>query len=627
MASAYLVLALTLNAFALTIGENAFIQASAISSDTIDEDLRTELSKLRDTHHGHGERVERLEVALRPMFNALPKVRGNHLEHSVVRYALHRLMSGQFGWFMKGLEAVHDPNKQNQTFREMMEWVPDHLQDVLEKQVGNSGFGFPELVAVAATLEDLVHTEAIGRLGALYDLYGIPRDTPLDATKADGMLDSFIVVYTKGGNWTAVEAEEAARRTNNFRHNHKAWSWIEPWLRSLRAEMSKKLGGDDATFSYANMSTMVEQIGQGYASGFQKDCAGMKSALMGMEDVMPGRVLLSEFYAKALVSRWAFTEKAEYLRALGALDENDAAKPRVILPNYVASRPQCLEPSGFYAVCCPNECEGLFSHLEREVGEPTGSPEKISKIVAGLSTPTVEAPRSLSDSLLRRLDQVADANGGKVPLHGRLFAQWMHHAFPRECAYPHTSGATSPQTPDEWMKQNGQGSSQATEEEMVCYVDGPCAGGAAAPGTEHAHPDSDIVELPWSDAEELLVPMDMMVDPRKVLANMQAFNSLLRSLVLSAMVFGLAARAKLPELDMIIRPQKVPRANSFQSMMTLALLAIPLLIMTGDYFLGFGVLNELPLYGLCWGLVLLIGLRHAKSSNRGQSEWDAKWMV
>ena len=27
-------------------------------------------------------------------------------------------------------------------------------------------------------------------------------------------------------------------------------------------------------------------------------------------------------------------------------------------------------------------------------------------------------------------------NGGEVPLHGLLFAQWLHYAFPNECPHP-----------------------------------------------------------------------------------------------------------------------------------------------------------------------------------------------
>lgn len=49
-----------------------------------------------------------------------------------------------------------------------------------------------------------------------------------------------------------------------------------------------------------------------------------------------------------------------------------------------------------------------------------------------MASDTVAAPRELSEGLRVRLQEVAALHGGKVPIHGRLFAQWMHHAFPRE---------------------------------------------------------------------------------------------------------------------------------------------------------------------------------------------------
>ena len=60
--------------------------------------------------------------------------------------------------------------------------------------------------------------------------------------------------------------------------------------------------------------------------------------------------------------------------------------------------------------------------------------------MANLSSSTVQAPRNLSQTLLRRLDEIALGHDGTVVLHSRLFAQWMHQAFPRECPYPHVTG-------------------------------------------------------------------------------------------------------------------------------------------------------------------------------------------
>merc|ERR1712083_252700 len=81
---------------------------------------------------------------------------------------------------------------------------------------------------------------------------------------------------------------------------------------------------------------------------------------------------------------------------------------------------------------------------------------------------TVPGNRSLPAWLLGRLEEVATHHGGLVPLHGRLFAQWMHHAYPRECRYPHVSGTTNPATTRVSAK-NYEGVS-ASEEEMLQYI-------------------------------------------------------------------------------------------------------------------------------------------------------------
>merc|ERR1719346_468205 len=93
--------------------------------------------------------------------------------------------------------------------------------------------------------------------------------------------------------------------------------------------------------------------------------------------------------------------------------------------------------------------------LEREVAAPSASATRIAEIVRRLHSDTVDAPRNLSASLVSRLDEIAEHHDGRVLLHGRLFAQWMHHAFPLECPYPHAAGTTTPLTADEWMDESG----------------------------------------------------------------------------------------------------------------------------------------------------------------------------
>jgi len=119
---------------------------------------------------------------------------------------------------------------------------------------------------------------------------------------------------------------------------------------------------------------------------------------------------------------------------------------------------------------------------------------------AFLSSSSVTAPRKLSQNLLDRLGEIAAQNDGKIPLHGRLFAQWMHHAFPRECPFPHLSGTTNPQSPDEWLESTGE-ETTATDEEMQVHIDM-----SASNTTDITEQEQVMYEtLPWSPEEELLV--------------------------------------------------------------------------------------------------------------------------
>jgi len=86
-----------------------------------------------------------------------------------------------------------------------------------------------------------------------------------------------------------------------------------------------------------------------------------------------------------------------------------------------------------------------------------------------------------------------------VPLHGRLFAQWMHHAYPLECPYPHEQGTTNPQTPAEWSRQTGQTSS-ASEEDMHAQVESD----ACAVNWQGRSECEEAEELPWTGVEELV---------------------------------------------------------------------------------------------------------------------------
>merc|ERR1719171_1688292 len=121
--------------------------------------------------------------------------------------------------------------------------------------------------------------------------------------------------------------------------------------------------------------------------------------------------------------------------------------------------------------------------MEAVIEAPAAPPASILELVANMSTETVEAPRNLSLALVNTLNQVAEVHDGSIPLHSRLFAQWLHYAFPQECPYPHMRGKIAPLTPSEWFDKHGR-ANEVSEDELAETFGQELQG---AEGEEHAY--------------------------------------------------------------------------------------------------------------------------------------------
>jgi hypothetical protein len=263
-----------------------------------------------------------------------------------------------------------------------------------------------------------------------------------------------------------------------------------------------KLGVDrwSMRYSFEDAHSIAGGITRSFQSYWQSECETMKAALVGMDSHSTGRVPLAKFYNTAINGEWRFGESEAYLRELGALDETSRwLGPQVIIPNYLQATSNCIVSRPHYLVCCVNECESLLGDIETSIDAPTALPSTIIAVVSQMSSHTTlddDEPAHLSKALVSQLEQVAKNHGGMVPLHGRLFAQWLHYVFPRECPFPHKVGAVSSATPSEYGDDH-----IATKEDMRKYAS-----------------TADTLEIPvsvgkeelqwmsqWSPEEELIV--------------------------------------------------------------------------------------------------------------------------
>lgn len=435
------------------------------------------------------------------MYASLPKNQHGRLDPVPVRYALHRYFMQKHGWYVNGLGSANGTSDSTTSASIMKDRAPLFIQNMFEQRLEGQGLNQHDLAVFAATLTDLIHNEVSGNLEQVYAALDFPTLGPVTEPEFDMATKAYLLAYMSGGREVVSSMEELPAVERAWDDDYPAWNDTLMWALDLKrtSDLSNQFRLNPfvkRTRTFEKQISFLQEFGHKLGNFQNLECHRLKDLLADMEDEGTGRVPLSRFYRGGLDGDWTFTESVEYLRHVGALDETNPKRMSVVIPNYIQSQSNCLAGSSFYSICCFDECEGLLGHVEKEVRQPSASPSQIAAIVSNLQSDTVYAPRNLSRPLLNRLGDIAKLHGGSVPLHGRLFAQWMHHAYPRECPFPHVIGATNRISPTDWMEAMDVDSAEATEEEMSTLV--------RFEEQDTMTPEAKAEALPWTMAEELV---------------------------------------------------------------------------------------------------------------------------
>jgi len=380
-------------------------------------------------------------------------------------------------------------------------------------------------------------------LQSIYQQLGHPQEVRLSSTDAAQVIDTYMASYILG-----ISPNEATQHQllTTIEESHPTWNQTRQFLRDVEQEVLAK---EASAVSFTEVVRVAEEVAARYGRWQSSDCKAMKVQLMQMQDKAgSGRVRLANFYRGALHGdNWHFSETVEYLRQLGALDETNPSDLRVIIPNYINSPTNCVASSSFYAVCCIDECEDLLRQLESKIGGPSASPDQIIAMISGLPPSSATSGNwTVEEKLVRRLSEVADYHGnGQVPLHGRLFAQWMHYVYPEECSYPQLSGTTLPRRPEEFEEETNQDAT-ATEEEMLRLIQEGHEHRSNASALEEA--DGSCFSM-WVMEEELVVPEASLGGGAPVLESTHLFRLAMRCVAASGAVSSL-----LLTLASLLRP-------------------------------------------------------------------------
>jgi len=453
-----------------------------------------------------------------------------------VRYALHRHFVHTHGWFVVGLEPLGNGWNSSLPIDNVKGKVPAFILSLFEQRMQGMGMGLHDLAAFAATLMDFVHNDAVGDVMELYSALGLDPTAPVSEEAAERVVRGFML-QVLDGQTVARKSEDVDLMESNMREWFPLYEDFKMWVQDTRHTTSheRQRGGLQANdLTVANVVADVQALTDRLFKFQDVECRALKTGLTNLEYKNTGRVLLADFYAAGLRGDFLFVENLDYLRTLGAVDETDPNHPRVIITNFLTSKANCLTESSFHSVCCLDECQSLMGHLERSIAAPEATSARIAELVAKLPSDTVDAPRNLTTSLHTLLGQIADHHGGQIPLHSRLFAQWMHHAYPLECPYPHTAGTTRPLTQDEFMDLTGHDDVTHSEEERIRL-------------SQLQRPAEDApAELPWMQVEEMVVRHRPGLVHSASFSKSRKIAAFAAVIGLAVSVAGYAARALLP---------------------------------------------------------------------------------
>jgi len=458
-------------------------------------------------------RIAIIEELMQPMFKALPKNEYAKLGHASVRYMLHRFFVDQHGWFIEGLYTEGAALNTSSPSHALKDRVPLFVQGLFEKRLGGRGFGIHEMAVLAAVVENSVHQEAQSSLKATYKALGVRESAELDDVQVDMLVQIYMSGFVLNTNMTDVSADFLYRQTGTMREVYPTWPRTQQFFKEVRnGTIGPAVEGQ--TYSYLHVSAIVKQLVDTFGTFHGRQCQGLKTTLTDLEKRgSSGCISLPDFYEKGLKAdtNWLFVENPDYLRQIGVLDETDPKNPKLLSANYINSPTNCLAPTGYYLVCCHNECDDILGQLEQQLGKPAATPKEIIYALrsgSGIAASSLRATNFITPGLRRRLQEVADYHDGRVPIHGRLFAQWLHHVFPHECSYPHLSGAKHPQWVEDFQEESGK-QVQLTDEEMQAWVTNASKTTEGPKAIKTLSADAGSC-APWAAEEELFANIPHM---------------------------------------------------------------------------------------------------------------------
>mmetsp|Transcript_13335 Transcript_13335/g.25151 ORF Transcript_13335/g.25151 Transcript_13335/m.25151 type:complete len:581 (-) Transcript_13335:83-1825(-) len=446
--------------------------------------------------------LAKISAGLQHIFQALPKNDKGRLTPRALRHIVHTYFAREHGWLIRGLEP-HGMSASYSKLHEadiLVDNIPGLATALADKNQCDIGFSFDDSVALTAALERAILDESLDMLDIAYKLNGFSVQDKLTEFALHSVLTSYLLIYESGAEMknTSMEVHQAFKK--QAEKSVDSWPWIVDFERDsvfnfMYEQRHRSNPFKSWEFSFQSVTRIVDVMTKKYGKWQNRECSEMKDVLVGITGDASGKVPLGRFYAGQPngENTFSFSETEDDLREMGAL-ENSVRGLLVRIPNYLAGPSNCIAASSYYSVCCLNECELLMHELEDKIEASSAPSEALLAVVGNMSSSTVDAPRNLSQDLQARLDEISARHKGQVPIYGRLFAEWLHHAFPNECQYPHMAAGAAELAPQRWQGSQGL-SVAASEQDKQKHIQ-------VSAGLEHV---TEVAAVEWLDDEVLLL--------------------------------------------------------------------------------------------------------------------------
>merc|ERR550532_1775113 len=106
---------------------------------------------------------------------------------------------------IKGLEPGQRVVNTTSPTEVLEDRVPEYVQELFEARLEGHGLGMHEVAILAATLEHLIHDEAVMRLRQVYRGLGIFTDQLLDDRALRKVIETYMVLLLRGFNPSSME--------------------------------------------------------------------------------------------------------------------------------------------------------------------------------------------------------------------------------------------------------------------------------------------------------------------------------------------------------------------------------------------------------------------------------------